>query len=113
MKSDDFSFFIDSLFRGLCKVCGGCVNMRLGSEDIQQITELIFKGRNNLDKDSFYFNVMNNRQLSDFLVYMVEQLQNSLEYSRQESLRNMKINMEVKKVIVQLIIEVDKASKLK
>lgn len=57
---------------------------------------------------------MNNaRKLSDFLFYVINSFQSSLEYARDEALKMMRINLEVKKVMAYLIIEVEKTLKQK
>lgn len=49
--------------------------------------------------------------LYEFIYYVYQHLQGSMEYSREETLKMMKINLEVKKVMAYLLMEVEKGLK--
>ncbi|CAD8047207.1 unnamed protein product [Paramecium sonneborni] len=118
ITSDEFFFFIDCLFRGISKVliCKGenkpsNLNKRLNDQDINKFIQQIFKGQQKVNKDELYASVKQSQQLFEFIEYISTSMQASMEYTRQQSLLMMKITMEVKKLMAQMLSQIDGTAK--
>ncbi|KAM3144751.1 hypothetical protein pb186bvf_003060 [Paramecium bursaria] len=118
MTQDEFFFFLDSLFRGLSKVliCKGetkpaQVNKRLNDSDLNKFVTQVFKQQPKINKEDLYQNIVAVVPLYEFLYNAYSHMQTSLEYSRDEQLKMMKITLEVKKVMTGMLIEIEKRAK--
>jgi len=118
----EMHWFLDSLFRGLFKIlilkgekAPKNPNRRLADEEIKTLLKVIFNDLNNVKyvmKDELVENMMGKgRDLFNFLDKVQDAMEKSLKHAREQSIINMRIMVEVKRKVYEMLMQVEKQLK--
>jgi len=120
----EMHWFLDALFRGLFKIlikkgetAPKDTNRRISDEEIKGLLKLIFKDLNSVRyvmKDEMVRNMETSGfTLFNFLDKTQTAMEKSLKNAREQAILNMRISVEVKRKLYEMIMQIEKQAKEK